>query len=110
MRENILYKDYLIEIDDASLTLNNYYFPTLKLKKIEFSKIDSVECVEPSLLTGKWRLGGTGDFKTWFPADFSRNKRDATLLIHQKQKKIVIGFTVENSIEVKNILKDKRLL
>ncbi|MCH9030273.1 MAG: hypothetical protein IH819_11860 [Bacteroidetes bacterium] len=47
-----------------------------KLRKIAFPKIDRIKAVKPTLLTGKWRWWGTGDLKTWFPADFSRNKRD----------------------------------
>ena len=89
--------------------MHNYYFPTGVSKKIAFSKIDHIECVKPALLSGKWRLWVTGDFRTWFPADFSRNKRVAIFVIHQK-KRMLIGFPVKNSEEVKNILKEKSLL
>lgn len=110
MNNNILYKDSLIEILKDSITLRNYYFPTLFPKKISFEKIEYIECKKPTLVTGKWRFWGTGDFKTWFPADFSRNKRESIFLIHQKQKRIVNGFTVENAEMVKNILREKYLL
>ena len=82
-----------------------------KLRKIAFPKIDRIEGVEPTLVTGKWRWWGTGDLKTWFTADFSRNKRDKIFfLILQKQKRIVIGFTVENTEKIKNILRDQSML
>ena len=110
MNENILYKDSLVTINSNHLILQHYYFPTGASKKILFSKIDYIECVEPTLWTGKWRFWGTGDFKTWFPADFSRNKRDTIFIIHRKNKRMLIGFTVNNSKEVKNILKEKCLL
>ncbi len=110
MNDNILYKDSLVAINSNQLILHNYYFPIGASKKIAFSKIDHIECIEPTLLKGKWRLWGMGDFKTWFPADFSRNKRDTIFVIHQKKKRMLIGFTVNNSEEVKNILKEKSLL
>ncbi len=55
-----------------------------KLRKIAFPKIDRIKGVEPTLVTGKW---GTGDLNTWFPADFSRNKRDKNFFNSSKIKK-----------------------
>ena len=55
-----------------------------KLRKIAFPKIDRIKGVEPTLVTGKW---GTGDLNIWFPADFSRNKRDKIFFNSSKIKK-----------------------
>jgi len=109
MNENILYKDSLVTVNRNHLILHHYYFPTNTSKKIAFSKIDYIECVEPTLLTGKWRFWGTGDLKTWFPADFSRNKKDTIFIIHRKNKRMLIGFTVDDSEKVKDILKENGL-
>jgi hypothetical protein len=110
MSDNIQYKDSLITINSNKLILHHYYFPTGTSKRIAFSKIDHIESVQPTLLSGKWRFWGTGDFRTWFPADFSRNKKDTIFIIHQKNKRMFIGFTVNNSEEVKKILKEKNML
>ncbi len=110
MNDDILYKDSLVTINRSRLILHRYYFPTFLPKKIEFSEIEYIDSVKPTLLSGKWRFWGTTDLRTWFPADFSRNKRDTIFIIHRKNKRMLIGFTVKDCEKVKNILKDKNLL
>ena len=84
MKENILYEDSLARVDSNAIHLKKYYIPGFT-NKINLSSIDFIEQPEPSLITGKWRFWRTGDFKTWFPADFSRNKRD--VIFQNPQKK-----------------------
>ena len=55
------------------------------MRKIAFPKIDRIKGVEPTLVTGKW---GTGDLNTWFPADFSGNKRDKIFFNEQPRSKL----------------------
>ena len=43
----------------------------------------------------------------WFPLDTQRSKRDIIFILHRKNKKIKIGFTVEDSEKVIGLLKDK---
>lgn len=105
MKENILYEDSLAIVDSNAIHLKKYYIPGFT-KKINLSSIDFIEQPEPSLITGKWILWGTGDFKTWFPADFSRNKRDVIFRIHRKNKKLLMGFTVEDTEKFKECIKE----
>jgi len=108
--KNIIYSDGLVEITTDNILLRKYYFPTFTSKIIEISDIDFVEVVKPGLFTGKYRIWGTGDFTHWFPLDLARSKRDSIFIVHRKGKKMLIGFTVEDSNTVKSILKNKNLL
>ena len=110
MINEILYSDNLVEINSESITLKKYYFPSLSSKTIFFSDIKIIEVKKPSFFTGKWRIQGTGNFKTWYPFDASRPKRDKIFFIKYKNKWVQSGFTVENSGKVENILRGKNLI
>jgi hypothetical protein len=79
-------------------------------KRILFSSIEKTEVKEPSLLRGKWRIQGTDDFRTWYPADSFRFKRDKIFLITYKNKWMRSAITVENSNKVMETLKKKELI
>ncbi|MDE3059113.1 MAG: hypothetical protein KGJ59_14270 [Bacteroidota bacterium] len=108
--DTILYKDSLIEISADSILLKRYYFPFFTSKPIRFEQIQTITAEEPTLLNGKWRLQGTTDFRTWFPLDLARPKRDKIFFISLKGKTIRIGFTVEDSDTVLRILSLKGLV
>ena len=76
----VLYSDSLICITKNSIRFQQYYFPCGS-KSIEISQIDHVEVLKPTLLGGKWRIHGTGDFRTWFPRDAKRPNRDLLLYL-----------------------------
>ena len=114
-----LYSDNLIDITDEGITFRKYdwmfhYRPRL----VPFSDIAQIETRRPSLWTGKWRLFGSGDFQTWFPLDWRRPSRDKIFLalLRNSPRRIFfsreksIGFTVEDSTRVEDILKGKGLL
>ena len=105
-----LYEDKLVEIREDSLTLKNYYFPSMSPKIVPFRDIERIDIKEASILTGKWRIQGTGDFRTWFPFDSSRSKRDKIFFIYYKNKWMRSAFTVEDSPKAESILKEKDLL
>ncbi len=109
MNNDILYSDKLVEIDSESILFRKYYFPTFS-KSVKFNEIEKIIIEEPTLRNGKFRYWGTGDFLNWFPSDFKRSKRDAIYTLFRKNKKIRIGFTVENSEKVTELLKEKHLL
>jgi uncharacterized membrane protein len=105
------YKDGLIEISQDNIIFKDYYFP-VGSKSINLSQIEYVEAKKPTLCNGKWRLHGTGDllFRIWFPADYNRPSRDTIFVMKVKNKWTKIGFTVENSQAVFELLKNKGLL
>ena len=105
-----LYKDSLVEISNNSITFFNYYYPGGKSLSVSFYDIDRIEVKEPTLLNGKYRYWGTGNFISWYPKDFQRSGRDFIFFLFRKNKKIKIGFTVEDSPKVIGILKSKEML
>jgi hypothetical protein len=109
-KSEILYEDKLIEIRGDSLILKSYYFPSMSPKRIQFTDIERIEIKQASILTGKWRIQGTGDLRTWFPFDASRSKRDRIYYIYYKNKWVRSAFTVEDSRKTEGILRTKGLL
>lgn len=105
---DILYSDSLIDISDDAMLFRHYYFP-LGSKRIELSSVDHIEILMPSLASGKWRIHGTGDFRTWFPRDKDRPNRDCIFVLHRKNSRWRIGFTVEDSKAVNAILRQKHI-
>jgi len=110
MKSDIIYQDKLLEVNNSSILLKNYYFPSMRPKEIAFSKIKTIQVKRPTFWNGKWRFQGTGDFRTWFPLDRERNKRDNIFILTLKNQWMRIGFTAEDSEAVKNIFKDKKML
>jgi ABC-type phosphate transport system substrate-binding protein len=108
--EESIYRDNLVEISNGSITFFNYYYPSSKNLTVKFNEIEKFEVKEPTLLTGKYRFWGTGNFITWYPKDFKRNTRDHIFFLFRRNKKIRIGFTVENSQQVISILKSKKMI
>jgi hypothetical protein len=72
--------------------------------------IEQITVVPPTIWNGKWRLHGTGNFKTWYPKDNKRFKRDRIFFATLKNQWVNIGFTVEDGERVEKILKDKNLI
>lgn len=104
-----VYADKLVEITDGEILFRYYYFP-FGSKRVKFAQIGHVSVKEPTLLSGKWRIWGTGDFRTWFPCDVSRPSRDKIFVMSFRDKRRRIGFTVEDSNRVQEILRNKGLL
>ena len=102
---DILYSDKLIEISDNSILIRKYYFP-FGSKRVNLADIESITTYKPTLLRGKYRYWGTGDLRTWYPPD-NRPKRDKIFIMKLKGKWWRIGFTVENSQTVLNLLRNK---
>jgi len=110
MNNEIVYKDSLLEISSDKIVFKNYYFPSLKPKEVSIESIDKVEVKEPSMRTGKYRFHGTGDFRTWYPLDNARNKRDKIFFLFLKTQRVRIGFTGENSEAIEKYFKEKGFL
>jgi hypothetical protein len=101
----MIYQDNLISIMDSCLTLKSYYFPFLSDKKIDLNTIEKIEVRKATLRSGKYRIWGSGDFRTWYPFDSKRGIRDIIFIIYLHNKWRKIGFTVEDSKKVLDILK-----
>jgi hypothetical protein len=97
MKDNFIYSDELVDVDNNGICFRKYYFPSAKAKFVKFSDILIIEKKQPTLMNGKWRNWGTGDFKTWFPSDRNRSKRDCIFIARLATQRTRIGFTVENT-------------
>lgn len=109
MEKNILYSDRLIEIAENTILFRKYYFPTFSNKVVEFSEVEKIVIENPTIKNGKFRYWGSGDFLHWFPIDFQRSQRDVIYILFRKNKRIRIGFTVEDSKKVTELLKEKTI-
>lgn len=107
--EKTIYTDSLVEITEYSILFRNYYI-FRGSKKVRFADIKSLEILKPTVMNGKWRIHGTGNFKTWFPRDLKRPFRDTIFRITLHNRWWCIGFTVENPAEVKKIFEEKGFL
>jgi hypothetical protein len=105
-----IYKDRLIELTDEEIVFHRYYFPFGGDKHISLNLIERIEVREPTLWGGSWRLWGSNDFRTWFPLDNKRPSRDRLFVIFLRDKYWRIGFTVEYSQKVTDILSERGLL
>jgi hypothetical protein len=110
MIEETTYSDKLVSISDNEILFEHYYFPTGKKKVVRFNNIERIVVEKPTIWNGKWRLQGTGNFKTWYPMDYSRPKRDRIFLAMLKDQWVNIGFTVEDGERVEKILRAKNLI
>ncbi|HEY0548353.1 MAG TPA: hypothetical protein VGF13_02060 [Verrucomicrobiae bacterium] len=104
-----IYKDKLIEVTEEGVTFRNYYFP-FGDRSIPFDQIERVEVGPSSVLDGGWRLWGTGDFRTWFPLDMKRPRRDRIFVASLRESSRRIGFTVEDAPQVERVLRERGLL
>jgi hypothetical protein len=109
MQKKILYSDRLVEITGGGILFRTYFFPFGK-KKIAWPDMENIEAREPTVLNGKFRIQGTGDFRTWFPRDSTRPKRDTIFIINLHGRRKRIGFTVEDAEKAACIFQSKSLL
>lgn len=105
----ILYSDKLVTITGSAITFANYSL-LMKPRQVNFSDIDHIDVLEPSLTTGKYRMWGSGNFTMWFPMDSGRSSRDKIFHAYLKIRGMNVGFTVENSAVVTAILASKGLI
>ena len=105
---DILYSDSLVRVADDSIIFDHYYFP-FGSKQIDMASIDYIEILMPSLKNGKWRIHGTGDFRTWFARDKHRPQRDCIFVIYRNNKRWRIGFTVEDSKALHAVFKRRNI-
>ena len=109
MEPEVLYSDKLVEITKDSILFRNYHFP-FGSRRVSFSEVEGVVVNEPTLRNGKWRIHGTQDFLTWYPRDWRRPSRDRMFLLSFPNRRRRIGFTVEDSETVTNILSGKGVI
>ena len=110
MADDVIYSDSLVTIRDDSILFKSYGLLGGD-KQVSFDEIEKIIVEKPTIWNGKYRYWGTGDFTTWFPLDFCRSKRDLIFVAYRRSKGgWRIGFTVEDSFKVADILQQKGLI
>ena len=105
-----LYQDSLITLTDKAIVFHSYYFPFGGDKRVPLEQIEYIRVREVKASTGKFRLWGTSDFRTWYPRDLQRSSRDCIFSASLRNRFRRIGFTVENAEPFTKLLKARGLL
>ena len=78
-----IFQDKKLEIYKDLVIIKDCYAPRFD-KKLRISDIENVWVENLTFLGGKYRLCGTGTFRSWFPFHLGREARDKALVIKQK--------------------------
>jgi hypothetical protein len=102
------YDDGRISCDESGVTIRMYYFP-MGSKKIPYSKIESVSRKEMggSILSGRLRIWGSGDFVHWFNLDPARPTKSIAFEIHLTGKKVTPVVTPDDPTKFAEVLHDR---
>ena len=106
----MIYKDNLISVTENEIIFEHYYFPSGRRKTVRWADIEWIAVQKATIRNGKWRIHGTGNFKTWYPRDLKRPRRDRIFFAKLKGRWIDIGFTAENADRVERIFREKKLI
>ena len=101
----MIYQDRLVSITEDTIVFEHYYFPTGKSKVVRLDEIEWIQVKKSTIMNGKWRIHGTGNFKIWFPQDFGRPKRDRIFFAGLTNQWVQIGFTAEDGERVEKIFR-----
>ena len=74
MSAHALYADATVTVDADGVTIDRYFFPLGRAKRISFDEIVAVD-VRPAGFMAKWRLWGSHDFVSWMPLDMGRPRK-----------------------------------
>ena len=104
-----LYSDGLVTITEDEITFHKYYLNGND-KTVPIEDIERITIKKPTVWSGKYRIWGTGNIKTWFPQDNDRSRRDRIFVADLKSQWNNIGFTVVESNDVEAILRRMGLI
>jgi len=108
--KDIVYNDRFLEIYQDHMILSGFYFGPVGRKKLPFKNISEIKIVDIGFWKGKYRVQGTGDFKTWFTHDIDRPSKTIAFILYRNNKWWRIGFSVEDYETVSAIFESKGLL
>jgi hypothetical protein len=109
MTQDVLYSDSLVEISTETILFRRYYFP-FGAKRLRLADIERVIIQKPTFSNGKYRLQGSAGLHTWFAMDLQRPRRSMIFRLLLRNRRLCIGFTVEDEAMVEQILHQKELL
>ena len=101
-----IFQDKKLEIYKDWVIIKDYYAPRLD-KKLRTSDIENVWIENLTFLGGKYRLWGTGTFRTWLPFHFGRDARNKVLVIRRKTgliKRIKVTLDTQDPVKACGLL------
>jgi len=75
------YDDGLVQLDRAAITLRRYHFPSGTSKVIALDTIRGYKAEKLGLLTQRFRIWGSSDFRRWLPLDVQRPLRSTLITL-----------------------------
>ncbi len=75
------YDDGVVQLDRAAITLRRYHFPSGTSKVIALDTIRGYKAESLGLLTHRFRIWGTSDFRRWLPLDMHRPLRSTLITL-----------------------------
>ncbi len=100
----ILYEDGYIRISHQAVTVKGYDLFG-RDKEFPLRNIQRVQIRPLNFRTGKYRVMGTGDFRTWLAADTGRAFREVVFVLHPFKGWWRAGFSVESVEKATQALK-----
>lgn len=75
------YDDGLVQLDRAAITLRRYHFPSGTSKVIALDAIRGYKAENLGLVTQRFRIWGSSDFRRWLPLDMQRPLRSTLITL-----------------------------
>jgi hypothetical protein len=104
-----VYRDSLVVMTEDGIVVRRYSSFGGD-KRVAWDDVDHVRALTPTLRNGKWRLWGSGDFRTWFGCDLHRPLRQTIFIMRLRSQWMRVGFTVEDAATVKQLLAQRGIL
>jgi len=100
------YDDGTIVCSPDRLQIHSYYFP-LGTKSVPYAQIKGLQRIEMTgLLSGKWRIWGTGSPRYWANLDTKRPKKKAAFVVDLGRRVSPI-VTPDNPDAFEAVLRDR---
>ncbi len=100
------YDDGRIVCDSDRLEIHSYYFP-FGTKSVPYTRIKGLQRVEiKGLLSGKWRIWGTGNPRYWANLDTKRPTKKVGFVVDLGRKVSPI-VTPDNPDAFESVLRDR---
>ena len=93
------YDDGRVACTDDALVIRWYYFP-FGTKRIRYADIEKVERRPLTLMTGRWRLWGSGGLVQWANLDTGRPNKTVAFVVYLSSQRVQPVITPDNPDEV----------
>jgi hypothetical protein len=84
----VSYEDAKIRLEDGTLTIRQYYFPTGTAKRVSLSEVDRIGTYDMGPWTGRLRIWGSGDLRHWFNNDLHRPAKTKAFVLHLRNRSV----------------------